>query len=154
MSCPEIPTPTSFHPARMPRCTFASQPQILIQNVALLVGVWDPPVHRVLVPLEPFDLLTSGDIPHSDHCIQRSRSDELAIGRDYTSGSAVPSHLQHGSPSLTSDRGDTSIDRAMLVVDEVVDAEVEHALTLFDIPDPGGLVSRTRHQESAVSGKV
>lgn len=42
----------------------------------------------------------------------------------------------------------------MLVVDEIVDAQVEHALTLFDIPDPGRLVSRTRDQESAVSGKV
>jgi hypothetical protein len=99
MSCPEILTPTSFHPARMPRCTSTNQPCSWTprRGCAPALGM-DPPVHRVLVPLEPFDLLTSGDIPHSDHCIQRSRSDELAIGRNYTSGSAVPSHLQHGRP--------------------------------------------------------
>ena len=55
---------------------------------------------------------------------------------------------------LTSNRGNSRIDRSMLIMYKVFDPQVDHTLPLFDIPDSGRLVPRSRNEEPAITRKV
>lgn len=71
----------------------------------------------------------------------------------------MPNHLgqdrwQVGKAKLTSDRGDTRVDRSMLVMQEIIDSQVKHTDSLFDLPYSSRLVSRSRDEVLAVSRKV
>jgi hypothetical protein len=103
------------------------------------------------MPLETLHLLTRGDVPHADHRVERSGGDELPIGRHYVDQRADSTTTLH---PLTRHRGDTRVDRAVLVVDEIFDPEIKHTLALLNIPDPRRLVSRAGNEEAAVAGKV
>lgn len=105
------------------------------RDETLAIGREGDTVDRVLVALETLDLLTGLHVPDADHRVEGSCGHELAIRRK-------------------SNGSDTGVDGSLLVVDKVLNAKVEDADALLNVPDACRLVARSRDQESSIAAKV